>query len=71
MIYFNLFPIQILVDPATELSSTQVDILCQNCKKVDSLASRVAGEHKELHGALSKIGKSIDRVSKNLRKKCS
>ena len=41
----------------------QADILGTNSDKIENVVSRVAGEHKELHGALSKIGKSIDRVS--------
>jgi hypothetical protein len=52
-----------LVDNENELSSTQLEILGEISKKVDNIVSQVAGEHKDLHGALSKIGKSIDRVS--------
>ena len=52
-----------LVDNESELSSTQLEILGEISKKVNNIVSQVAGEHKDLHGALSKIGKSIDRVS--------
>ena len=52
-----------LVDNENELSSTQLEILGEISKKVNNIVSQVAGEHKDLHGALSKIGKSIDRVS--------
>ena len=51
-----------LVDNENELSSTQLEILGEISKKVNNIVSQVAGEHKDLHGALSKIGKSIDRV---------
>ncbi|CAB4008734.1 Hypothetical predicted protein [Paramuricea clavata] len=49
------------VDNESQLTSTQLEILGDISKKVDNIVSQVAGEHKDMHGALSKIGKSIDR----------
>jgi hypothetical protein len=46
-----------------ELSPLQCQILSQSAKKVKDTATRLATEHKELHGGISKIGKAIDRVS--------
>lgn len=42
----------------------QLEILGDISRKVENIVSQVAGEHKDLHGSLSKIGKSIDRVSR-------
>ena len=61
--YFKRILITHLVDNESQLTSTQLKILGDISKKVDNIVSQVAGEHKDMHGALSKIGKSIDRVS--------
>lgn len=45
-----------------ELSQLQCQILSQSAKKVKDTVTRLATEHKELHGGISKIGKAIDRV---------
>ncbi|XP_031549571.1 E3 ubiquitin-protein ligase RMND5A-like [Actinia tenebrosa] len=44
-----------------ELSQLQCQILTQSAKKVKDTVTRLATEHKELHGGISKIGKAIDR----------
>ncbi|KXJ18393.1 E3 ubiquitin-protein ligase RMND5A [Exaiptasia diaphana] len=44
-----------------ELSPLQCQVLAQSAKKVKDTVTRLATEHKELHGGISKIGKAIDR----------
>ncbi|XP_001635200.2 E3 ubiquitin-protein ligase RMND5A [Nematostella vectensis] len=44
-----------------ELSPLQCHVLSQSAKKVKETVTRLATEHKELHGGISKIGKAIDR----------
>ena len=62
LMMYCLLDIFCVVDGNSKLSDTQIDILGQNCNKIENIVSKVAAEHKELHGALSKIGKSIDKV---------
>lgn len=57
------FVIVVLEANQEELSPLQCQILAQSAKKVKDTVTRVAIEHKELHGGISKIGKAIDRVS--------
>ncbi|XP_068710195.1 E3 ubiquitin-protein ligase RMND5A-like [Montipora capricornis] len=44
-----------------EVPPLQLHLLNQSCRKVKDTVSKVATEHKELHGGISKIGKAIDR----------
>ncbi|XP_050398416.1 E3 ubiquitin-protein ligase RMND5A [Patella vulgata] len=44
-----------------DLTSTQSAILVQTVKRVRDAVQRVSTEHKELHGSVSKVGKSVDR----------
>lgn len=46
-----------------EVSPLQLHLLNQSSRKVKDTVSKLATEHKELHGGISKIGKAIDRVS--------
>ena len=46
-----------------EVSPVQLHFLNQSSRKVKDTVAKVATEHKELHGGISKIGKAIDRVS--------
>ena len=48
-----------------ELPPLQYHLLNQSSKRVKDCVTRVATEHKELHGGISKIGKAIDRVRIN------
>lgn len=45
-----------------EVSPLQLHLLNQSSRKVKDTVSKLATEHKELHGGISKIGKAIDRV---------
>lgn len=45
-----------------ELSSTQETILSEAMAQVRETVGRVATDHRELHGSVSKVGKAIDRV---------
>lgn len=45
-----------------EVPPLQLHLLNQSCRKIKDTVSKVATEHKELHGGISKIGKAIDRV---------
>ncbi|CAH3025767.1 unnamed protein product [Porites evermanni] len=44
-----------------EVSPVQLHFLNQSSRKVKDTVAKVATEHKELHGGISKIGKAIDR----------
>ncbi|XP_020610029.1 protein RMD5 homolog A-like [Orbicella faveolata] len=44
-----------------EVSPLQLHLLNQSSRKVKDTVSKLATEHKELHGGISKIGKAIDR----------
>jgi len=39
-----------------------VALLNQCIKKIKDTGSRLSGDHKELHGMVSKVGKAIDKV---------
>ncbi len=45
-----------------EVSPLQLHLLNQSSRKVKDTVLKLATEHKELHGGISKIGKAIDRV---------
>ena len=45
-----------------EVSPVQLHLLNQSSRKVKETVSKIATEHKELHGGISKIGKAVDRV---------
>lgn len=46
-----------------QLSATQVLTLNQCLRKIRDSVSRISSEHKDMHGSVSKIGKTIDRVN--------
>lgn len=46
-----------------EVSPLQLHLLNQSSRQVKDTVSKLATEHKELHGGISKIGKAVDRVS--------
>ena len=45
-----------------EVQTTQSLIMSQMARRVRELTSRLGSEHKDLHSAVSKVGKAIDRV---------
>ena len=45
-----------------EMSAAQTLILSQAVGKVKETITRLAGEHRDLHSSVSKVGKTIDRV---------
>ena len=45
-----------------EVQTTQSLILSQTVRRVREATSRMGQEHKDLHSAVSKVGKAIDRV---------
>jgi len=45
----------------SELSAAQSLILSQCVRKVKETLSKLSGDHKDLHGSVSKVGKAIDR----------
>ncbi|KAK2713081.1 E3 ubiquitin-protein ligase RMND5A-like isoform X2 [Artemia franciscana] len=47
--------------PESKLTFGQISILSQVMTKVKEATSRIATEHRELHGTVSKVGKSIDK----------
>ena len=46
-----------------EVQTTQSLILSQMVRRVREATSRLGSEHKDLHSAVSKVGKAIDRVN--------
>ncbi|ESO86491.1 hypothetical protein LOTGIDRAFT_207069 [Lottia gigantea] len=44
-----------------DLTPTQTEILTQTLKRVRESVQRLSTEHKDLHGSVSKVGRSVDR----------
>lgn len=44
-----------------ELSGTLSLVMSQCCKKVKDTVQKLASDHKDIHGSVSKVGKAIDR----------
>lgn len=66
--YFPIFLLHIFtsVGPADgDVQTTQSLILSQTVRRVREATSRMGSEHKDLHSAVSKSGKAIDRVNIN------
>ena len=45
-----------------EVSAAQYLALSEGIKKIKGTISQLSSDHKDLHGSVSKVGKSIDRV---------
>ncbi|XP_020377486.1 E3 ubiquitin-protein transferase RMND5B [Rhincodon typus] len=44
-----------------ELSATLSLVMSQCCKKIKDTVQKLASDHKDIHGSVSKVGKAIDR----------
>ena len=51
------------VQDTDRLNAAQVGAVTQCVKKVKDTVAKLSSEHKELHSAVSKVGKAIDKVS--------
>lgn len=49
--------------PDHELTTAQLHILKDALQKVKDTVQRLAADHRDLHSTVSKVGKTIDRVS--------
>lgn len=63
---FTFFSFVYVVSKDDEVSPLQLHLLNQSSRKIKDTVSKLATEHKELHGGISKIGKAVDRVSHNM-----
>ena len=59
----TIIRILFLGDENSEVTAAQSLMLSQCIKKARDTAATLSSGHKELHGTVSKVGKSIDRVS--------
>ncbi|GCC32122.1 E3 ubiquitin-protein transferase RMND5B [Chiloscyllium punctatum] len=44
-----------------QLSATLLLVMSQCCKKIKDTVQKLASDHKDIHGSVSKVGKAIDR----------
>ena len=51
-----------LTGESETVSPSHTALLNQCIKKIKDTGSRLSGDHKELHGMVSKVGKAIDKV---------
>lgn len=51
-----------LAGASETVSPSHTALLNQCIKKIKDTGSRLSGDHKELHGMVSKVGKAIDKV---------
>uniref|UniRef100_S4R9W6 Required for meiotic nuclear division 5 homolog B n=1 Tax=Petromyzon marinus TaxID=7757 RepID=S4R9W6_PETMA len=49
------------VGDEAELSATHALVLSHCCKKIRDTVQKLASDHKDIHGSVSKVGKAIDR----------
>ncbi|KAF6082753.1 required for meiotic nuclear division 5-like protein B [Phyllostomus discolor] len=47
----------------TSLSATLSSVMSQCCQKIRDAVQKLASDHKDIHGSVSRVGKAIDRVS--------
>uniref|UniRef100_A0A8C4R9L0 Required for meiotic nuclear division 5 homolog B n=1 Tax=Eptatretus burgeri TaxID=7764 RepID=A0A8C4R9L0_EPTBU len=53
---------QELAGQDAELSPTHALVLSHCCKKIRDTVQKLASDHKDIHGSVSKVGKAIDRT---------
>ncbi|XP_023213481.1 protein RMD5 homolog A-like isoform X1 [Centruroides sculpturatus] len=49
------------IPPEHEITPAQVMVLTQCAKKVKDVVAKLASEHRDLHGTVSKVGKAVDK----------
>lgn len=54
-------PVVIAAPDGYELSKYQKEVVKQSMVKLKDTVTRLASDHRDLHGAVSKVGKAIDR----------
>lgn len=61
-VIFEMFIFIFTGPPDHELTAAQILIMKQTVNKVKESVHRLAAEHRDLHGTVSRVGKAIDRV---------